>query len=94
MCGPDKTNKKVILKKGESFSYRTQAGEMYEGRVKCKVKYRVSNPTIFNIKGLTYKYFQRNKKCKNVNFSCSSFDVKNKNENCTRGDKMVVNGVK
>merc|ERR1712021_102715 len=72
-----KTNRKVTIKKGQSFNYSTQEGAKYGKNVKCKVQYK------------------RHKRCQNLNFACSSFDVIN-NEECgqQKGDRMIVNGDK
>jgi len=77
VCGPGKTEHTVILKKGSSFTYRTQEGGEYGQDVKCMttIKRRGNKAT----------------KCRNIRFSCTSFDVANKNaELCINGDKMVV----
>jgi len=71
-----KTNRKVTIKNGQSFNFRTQEGAKYGKNVRCKVQYK------------------RHKLCQNLNFACSSFDVKN-NEDCVKkGDRMIINGDK
>ena len=56
MCSPDETNEKVTIKKGQSFGYRTQAGEKYGEKVKCMVTYKVMNESILK-KGLKFVIF-------------------------------------
>jgi len=38
-CGPKKTTKKITIEDGDSFTFKTQAGTKYGGKVKCSVTY-------------------------------------------------------
>jgi len=76
VCGPKTTKHKVKVSKGSSFSLVTQAGNKYGKKVKCLVTIQRTP--------------RGKKKCQNVNFSCTEFDV----NNCKRGDKMVADGKK
>jgi len=73
-CGPGKSSKRILIKKGDSFSFNTNpdGAATYQPKMKCSVVYR------------------RAKTCKKMKFSCSSFDVDNKAAACNRGDRMQV----
>merc|ERR1719347_748947 len=72
VCKSGKTRKKISIGAGDSFSYRTQAGDSYGPNTKCFATYK------------------KKKACPMITFSCSEFEINNKDASCKKKDKMIV----
>jgi len=72
VCKSGRTRQKILIGAGDSFSFKTQAGDSYAPNTKCMVTYK------------------KKKACPMITFSCSEFDINNKDASCKRKDKMIV----
>ena len=87
VCG-NKTSDTVLIGKGDSFSFKTQAGPTYQPNTKCLVKYKVYKKEICFHNLL--ESLQLRKSCTMMKFFCPLFDIENKKQNCKKPDRITI----
>jgi len=74
-CPDGKSKKSITIKKDQTFNFDVAPG--YGAKTKCSVMYKPSK--------------SKKTKCKKLKFSCTTFDLPNKDaKKCRKGDKLKV----
>jgi len=74
-CPDGKSKKSITIKKDQTFNFDVAPG--YGAKTKCSVMYKPSK--------------SKKTKCKKLKFSCTTFDLPNKDaKKCRKGDKLRV----
>ena len=88
VCKKGRTRKKVMIGAGDAYSFKTQAGAKYAPNTNCLVTYKVEGYITF----IMYIVMIKRKKatCPMIMFTCSQFNINNKDSTCKKKDKMTV----
>ena len=90
MCKRGKTWKKVMIASGDFYSFRTQNTQKawYAPNTKCSVTYKVVRYITFIMYILMIK--RSITTCPMIMFTCSEFNINNKDSSCKKKDKLIV----